>query len=72
MGSYPIGKLYQAYNIREDQGYDAFQRFVKRENMPTEDIERVLSKYAYIHNPEYRVKVDKIKKEFKEKFKEIG
>lgn len=72
MAGFPIDKLYQAYNVLEGQGNEAFRRFVNREGMPNQDIERVLSKYAYIHNPEYKVQIDEIKKEFYRRFKKIG
>jgi hypothetical protein len=57
--NYPVKYLKQAFYILEYQNHDVFRRFVARVDMPTEDIERVLNKHNYIHNPEFRAKIDK-------------
>jgi hypothetical protein len=57
---YPIKFLYQAYNILEGQGHTAFMRFVNHVDMPTEDVERVLNKYNYNHDEEFRSKIDEM------------
>ena len=72
VNNYPIEKLVQAYNILVGQGHKSFNAFVKRVDMPHEDIDRVLSKHAYNTNPEYRKKVDAIKDEIRKKVEGIG
>jgi len=67
MDIYSVEKLFQAFNILEGQDHAAFQRFVQREKMPTEDVERVLNKYNYIHNTDFKRKIDKMIKNIKEK-----
>ncbi len=66
---FPYKYLVQAYNILEGQGHDAFRRFVNSIKMPVEDIERVLNRYAYQTNPEFKVKIDKMMKRIKDKMK---
>ena len=64
---YPIKYLHRAFNILESQGHIAFRNYVNRVEMPPEDIERVLNKSAYIHNPEFKAKIDKIITDIKNK-----
>ena len=59
MGQYSIKYLYQAFNILEDRGHEAFRRYANSVNMPVEDIERVLNKYNYRQDPEFRAKIDR-------------
>ena len=66
---FPINFLYRALHILETKGNSDFRHYVNRINMPSIDIERVLSKYAYRHNPEYRGKINALIKEFERKVK---
>jgi hypothetical protein len=76
--SYSVDYLHQAYNILNDQGHDAFRRFVNRVKMPTggymtgEDIERVLNKYNYNKDPEFKAKIDAKVRNIKNKMKNFG
>jgi hypothetical protein len=63
METYPVKFLFDAYNVLAGQGYDAFRKFVNRAEMPTEDIERVLNKFQYRTNPEFKAKIKKMVKD---------
>jgi len=62
---FPIQFLHRAYNILEGQGHGAFRNYANRVEMPVEDIERVLNKYNYRHNPEFKEKINKITQKIK-------
>jgi hypothetical protein len=69
VNNFPIGLLHKAFYILENKGHSAFRNYINHVGMPSEDIERVLSKYNYIHDPEYRVKINKLKEKFIAKIK---
>ena len=72
ISEFSVDYLNQAYNILNDQGHDAFRRFVNRVKMPTEDIERVLNKYNYNKDPEFKAKIDAKVRNIKNKMKNFG
>ena len=57
---YPVIFLHNAFYEIEHRGHEAFRNYVKKVGMPVEDIERVLNKYNYWKDPEFRTKIDGI------------
>ena len=66
---FPINLLHKAFHILEDKGHSAFRHYINRVGMPSEDIERVLSKHNYIYDEKFKNKVDLIKNKFYQKIK---
>jgi hypothetical protein len=56
--SFPVSLLYRAYDILEKEGKGKFRAYVQKIDMPSHDIERILCKYNYKHDPEFRKKID--------------
>jgi hypothetical protein len=57
---FPVQKLHDAFWILENKGVDDFRQYCEKENMPSQDRERVWNKSQYIQNPEFRKKINKI------------
>ena len=66
---YPFEKLLTAFDILETRGQAEFLEYCHRAEMPSEDIERVLNKHRYITDPEFRAKIDGIKRKIAEKLR---
>lgn len=63
---YPIENLQKAFKILTRSGTTEFMGYVNQEDMPQQDIERVLNKQAYRTNPEFKDKISAICKNIKE------
>ena len=57
---FPVRLLYKAYYILENRGQNAFYEYVHMINMPAQDIERVMNKYRFKTNHEFRLKIGHI------------
>ena len=67
---FPVNLMHKAYWVLEHHGYTSFRKYVDRLNMPNQDIERVLNKYKYHTDPEFRTEIKEklrnIQKEFEQ------
>ena len=55
---FPVGLLLKAYWKLRREGYDQFYIYADSIGMPANDIERVMSKYRYETDSEYRDKIN--------------
>jgi hypothetical protein len=69
---FPITLLFKAYWVLENDGYDDFRKYCVKVDMPVQDIERVINKYQYATDPKFRVKINKIMQEIRDKLEGTG
>ena len=55
---FPFDLFIKADGILQDEGMEAFRRYIKAVKMPREDIERILMKDKLDRNKKLKVKID--------------
>jgi len=64
---FPVVLLYRALWVLENHGYAKFRNYVARVNAPSQDIERVINKYQYRTDLDFKKKIDKKLQNIREK-----
>ena len=57
---FPVRLLFKAYYILENKGENAFYEYANAVDMPARDIERVMNKYRFKTDHEFRLKIGHI------------